>query len=120
MSYSIATFLLDLAKSLTKNKISLSDFNFYMHLAQKIDEYNSASLLDKLTKAYTYESDKWYGSAADYYIEFYEEIKDKIPYSIKSEAKNFFETKISKMKYNYANSYYNDKDYYQAIDHFKE
>lgn len=24
------------------------------------------------------------------------------------------------MKYNYANSYYNDKDYYQAIDHFKE
>ena len=79
-----------------------------------------SSLLDKLTKAYTYESDNCYGSAADYYIEFYEEIKDKIPYSIKSEAKNFFETKISKMKYNYANSYYNDKDYYQAIDLFKE
>ena len=37
MSYSIASFLLDLAKFLTKNKISLSDFNFYMHLAQKIE-----------------------------------------------------------------------------------
>jgi TolA-binding protein len=120
MSYSIRTFLLDLAKSLKENKISLSDFNFYMRLAQKIEEINSSSLLDKLTKAYTYESDKWYGSAADYYIEFYEEIKDKIPYSMKSEAKKFFETKISKMKYNYADSYYNDKDYYQAIDHFKE
>ena len=37
MSYSIRTFLLDLAKSLKENKISLSDFNFYMHLAQKIE-----------------------------------------------------------------------------------
>jgi len=114
------TFIDDLAKSLKKNKISYSDFGFYMHLANEIDEYNSESLLDKLTKAYTYESDNCYGSAADYYIEFYEEIEDKIPYSMKSEAKKFFETKISKMKYNYANSYYNDKDYYQAIDLFKE
>ena len=114
------TFIDDLAKSLKKNKISYSDFGFYMHLANEIYEYNSESLLDKLTKAYTYESDNCYGSAADYYIEFYEEIEDKIPYSMKSEAKKFFETKISKMKYNYANSYYNDKDYYQAIDLFKE
>ena len=117
-------FVHDINKAYAENKISGSDHVFYRHLVNEImyDDYSNSSdfLLDKLKSAYTYESTKWFNSACDYYIEFYEEIKDKIPNSFKSEAKKFFENKISKMKYNNADSYYNDKDYYQAIEHFKE
>jgi len=117
----IRTIILDLMNALKEHKISDSDFRFYHNLVFEIGKYNIDSfLLDKLNMAILNESDKIYNNASDYYIEFYEGIKDKIPYSIKSEAKNFFENKISKMKCGYANYYYDEKNYYQAIDYFKE
>ena len=73
-----------------------------------------------IKEAFKDESNKYYSSSADEYIKAYESIKDKIPYSKKSEAKKFFEKKISKMKYNDALEDYNNKDYSSAIDKFKE
>lgn len=107
-----------LNKAFYSDKISEYELKYYVDLCYSInhEEY----LLDKLKSAIQNESDNEYYYASNYYIEFYEAIKDKISYSNKSKTKIFFEEKISKMKFFNACSYLNDKDYYQAIDHFKE
>ena len=116
------SFIEDLVDAFNLNKISQYDYKFYMCMISycgheyHIDEY----LLDNLKNAYNNESIKYYNTALDNYTEFYEGIKDKIPYTFKSETKKFFENKISKMKYNIANSYYEEKDYEQAINYFKD
>ena len=111
------------------DKISNTDYKFIKKFIASIypiydeDSYECKELCSKLKMAFSYEFDKSYSSSADYYIEIYEEIKDtdKLPYSEKNEAKKFFQNKIAKMKYNHAYSFfYNDNNYYEAINLFKE
>jgi hypothetical protein len=74
-------------------------------------------------EAFKEEYDKYYESSANYYINVYEEIKIKIPNnysSYREYAKNYIKKKISSMKFNHANSYYKNKDYYYVINLFKE
>ena len=108
------------------DKISDSDYRFikkFMALIIRFydeDSYESKELCCKLKMAFSYEFEKSFLSSADYFIDIYEEIKDtdKLPYSEKNEAKNFFQNKIAKMKYNHARSYYYDKDYHESINLF--
>ena len=106
------------------HNISKSDLRFIMELinVMDMDEYDSDfdDFFYNIRESFKDESNKCYSSSADEYIKAYEIIKDKIPYSKKSEAKKFFENKISKMKYKDALEDYNNKDYSSAIDKFKE
>ena len=105
-------------------KISKSDRRFIIDLINLLDMDEYYSDFDdfsyNIKESFKDESNKCYSSSADEYIKAYEIIKDKIPYSKKSEAKKFFENKISKMKYKDALEDYNNKDYSSAIDKFKE
>ena len=106
------------------HNISKSDLRFIMELinVMDMDEYDSDfdDFFYNIRESFKDESNKCYSSSADEYIKAYEIIKDKIPYSKKSEAKKFFENKISKMKYKDALEDYNNEYYSSAIDKFKE
>ena len=103
--------------------VSKSERSFMLELLNGMDIDDVSDIDDfsyNIKEAFKDEENKCYSSSADEYIKAYEIIKDKIPYSKKSEAKKFFEKKISKMKYNDALEDYNNKDYSSAIDKFKE
>ena len=122
---SIAEFIEDFSE-MTLSHISQYDFESISKLLFSIEDYYDKyydefdDLSYNIKEAFKNENDKNYEDSAKYFIEVYEEVKNKIPYSLKNETKNYFEYKISKMKYNYALSYYKNKDYSYAIDLFKE
>ena len=117
--------MIDFEKTSIIYIFSKYDRNFIINLIDSIDDDDIgnnelSSFTYNIKEALKAEIGKNYESSSDYFITAYEIIKDKIPYSEKTEAKKFFENKISKMQYNHALSYYNDKDYSEATELFKK
>ena len=118
-------FVIDFEKTSIIYIFSKYDRNFIINLIDSIDDDDIgnnelSSFSYNIKEALKAEIGKNYESSSDYFITAYEIIKDKIPCSEKTETKKFFENKISKMQYNHALSYYNDKDYSEATELFKK
>ena len=133
MALSLGKFLKDFHQLEKTHNISTLDSKFVTGLMipinsryqDNVNGYSSGyeELSYNIYEGFKDEYDKYYESSADYYIKVYEEIKIRIPNSDSSYreyAKNYIKKKISSMKFNQANSYYKDKDYYNAINLFKE
>ena len=118
---SISEAVKDLQSFFSSYNISSFDASFIISLIKRM---GNVYLCEKDFYDFTYyikealkdENYKNYSLSADEYIKAYESADYKIP----SDGKKYFEKKISKMKYNDALEYYNDKDYSSAIDKFKE
>ena len=98
-------FVIDFEKTSIIYIFSKYDRNFIINLIDSIDDDDIgnnelSSFSYNIKEALKAEIGKNYESSSDYFITAYEIIKDKIPYSEKTEAKKFFENKISKMQYN--------------------
>ena len=105
-----------------KNKKKRSNADFYLcNLMLAFMDKCYEDLYSNVLEAFKNESEEYYEDSAYYYTIAYEEIKSSGRVNSRlNEVKNYFEKKISKMKYEDAMTYYNDKYYSTAIDKFKE